>query len=379
VTESAPPQGRILVVDEWLPTPDRDSGSLRMHRLLSVLRSLDWHVTFAARTPTLDGDRLLSSQGVAVVPREVSIDRHLRLAGRHYEAVLLSRPDVAAAYLADVRRHVPQAMLLYDSPDLYFVREYRQARLLGSRPHLEQALAHKRQELGLVRAADRTLVVSAAEKEVLHAECDEAVVHVVSNIHASEGSQRSFYDRQDVLFVGNFGHEPNVDAGRHLLEEVWPRARRTLGDARLFVVGPNPPDEFRERLDEHVVVTGHVPDVSPYLDTCRVSVAPLRFGAGVKGKVLESLGRGQPVVGSSIAFEGLPVETERDVLLADDPAATAAGIVRLYEDRALWERLSRAGPKIVAADFSFAAARRALAEALPPAGIESLGGVAGGV
>jgi O-antigen biosynthesis protein len=356
----------ILVVDDWYPRPDRDSGSLRMRRLLAVLADLGWRVAFAARTPLPGHEEPLAAAGIAVVAPDTPVERHLAAAGSGYDAVLLSRPDVAAAYLPAVRRHAPQATVIYDSVDLYFVREYRQARLLGSRARLEQALARRRQELSIVRAVDRTLVVSAVERDLLGEECPGAPVHVVSNIHTAAGSQRPFDDRRDVVFVGNFAHEPNVDAALHLLEEVWPRTHEQLEDARLLVVGADPPEAVRERAGERAAVTGHVADLSALLDSCRLTVAPLRFGAGVKGKVLESLARGVPVVGSSIAFEGLPVVAGEDVVVADDPVAAADAVARVHDDPVLWERLSRAGPRVVSRGFSYAAARRALADALAP-------------
>ena len=113
-------------------------------------------------------------------------------------------------------------------------------------------------------------------------------------------------------------------------------------------------------------VAGAVARVEPYLDACRVSVAPLRFGAGVKGKVLASLGRGVPVVGSPVAFEGIPVGDGREVLVADGAAEAAEALVRLHEDESLWQRLSAAGTALVAARFSPAAAEAALAAALDP-------------
>jgi len=333
----------ILVVTDRPPRPDRDEGSVRLSRLLDALAEIGWNVTLATSSAELAD--------------------HLRDEGARYDAVLLSRPDVASAHLASVRAHAPQALLLYDTVDLHFLREYRGARLKKSRPALERALARKAQELELVRAADRTLVVSDAEREVLDEECPGASVYVVGNVHEAPGSQAPIEARSGALFVGGFGHAPNADAAGYLAGEIWPLVRRAAPGLELTIVGADPPADLG---GEGIVVAGAVERVEPYLDACRVSVAPLRFGAGVKGKVLASMGRGVPVVGSPVAFEGIPVRDGEEALVVEGPEATADAVVRLHGDAALWARLSQAGTALVAERYSPAAAAEALAAALGP-------------
>ena len=275
----------ILIVTDHLPRPDRDEGSVRLSRLLDALARIGWLPTLLASSP--------------------EVDLRLRDEGARFDAVLLSRPDVASAHLAAAREHAPQALLLYDTVDLHFLREYRGARLLGSRPALERALARKAQELELVRAADRTLVVSDVEREVLEEECPGASICVVRNVHEAAGSQAPFTERSGALFVGGFAHAPNADAAGRLVDEIWPLVQRAAPGLGLTIVGADPPAGLR---GHGIVVAGAVERVERYLDACRVSVAPLRFGAGVKGKVLASMGRGVPVVGSPVAFEGIPVQ-----------------------------------------------------------------------
>jgi glycosyltransferase involved in cell wall biosynthesis len=334
----------LLVVTDAPPRPDHDEGSVRLSHLLDALALLGWQVTLM----TVRDD----------------VAEHLRDEGHRYAAVLLSRPDVASAHIENVRTHAPQALLVYDTVDLHFLREYRGARLLRSRPALQRALARKTQELALVRAADRTLVVSETEREVLVEACPDAVVHVVANVHDAPGSQCPFDQRSGVLFVGGLAHAPNVDAVRYLLDGVWPLVREASPELRLTIVGTDAPSWLRSRDLEGVLVAGAVPEVRPYLDACRVSVAPLRFGAGVKGKVLASLGRGVPVVGTAIAFEGIPAADGREVLFADDAETIARALVRLHGQRTLWQQLSDAAPALVANHFSAEVARTALTEAL---------------
>jgi glycosyltransferase involved in cell wall biosynthesis len=325
-------------------------------------------VSFGAQFPRAgDPRRLPGADGVRLVRDEPPL-AHLRRTGGRYDAVILSRPEVAVELVRDVRRFAPRALLVYDTVDLSFVREFRLAKLRRSRFLLDVALRRRRQELSLVRAVDRTLVVSEREKGVLEDACPGASVHVVSNVHESPGPKRSFGERSGALFVGNFGHEPNVDAVRHLVEDVWPRVRTGRPRLDLHVVGGEPPDWLLAHGATDVHVAGWVDDatLADYLQRGRLSVAPLRAGAGVKGKVLASLGSGLPVVGSTVAFEGIPVADGREVLVADGPTVFASAVGRLHDDERLWTELSDRGAAVVSEHFSFAAATAGLSAVLAP-------------
>jgi O-antigen biosynthesis protein len=368
VTGGGEHHARVLVVDERVPRPDRDGGSLRMANLLRVLTQMGHDVSFAAQFPRAgDPPGLAESDGVRLVSGEPPL-AHLRRTGRRYDAVILSRPEVAVELVKAVRRFAPQALLLYDTVDLSFVREFRLAKLRRSRFLLDVAVRRRRQEVSLVRAVDRTLVVSEREKQVLEEACPGADVHVVSNVHESAGAKRGFGERSGALFVGNFGHEPNADAMRHLVEDVWPGVRAGRQGLDLHVVGGEPPDWLLALDATDVHVAGWVDDATleEYLQRCRLSVAPLRAGAGVKGKVLASLGSGLPVVGSAIAFEGIPVADGHEVLVADDPATFARAVIRLHDDERLWAELSEHSAAVVAEHFSSGAAKAGLAAALAP-------------
>jgi glycosyltransferase involved in cell wall biosynthesis len=144
------------------------------------------------------------------------------------------------------------------------------------------------------------------------------------------------------------------------VREVMPLLRKELIDIRFHVIGSKVPDAIRALADEHVLVHGFVEDITSYMDGSRISVAPLRYGAGVKGKINTAMSYGLPVVATTLGVEGMHVRAGDDVLVADEPAAFAAAIVRLYRDEALWNRLSANGLANVEAHFSFAAARTAV-------------------
>lgn len=357
---------RALVVDNYMVTPDKESGSLRMSNLFAILQDLGFEVTFSAANLEAPEPYVseLQGRGIEVLYRPYvrSLKRHLVAHGALYDLVILSRADAAAAVMPHARRYGVNARVVYDTVDLHFLREERLAALTGD-ASARRVAAHRRcQELSLIDEADDTLVVSDAELALLRAERPEARLHRVSNIHRILGSDTPFEERRDILFIGAFAHPPNTDAVRWLASEILPRVRAELPDLQCHVIGANPPAEILSLVAPGLILHGYVPDVAPFFSQCRLSVAPLRYGAGVKGKVNQSLAHGLPVVVTSPAAEGMYLKDGESALIADDADAFASAVVRLYSDRGLWNRLSMAGLVVMEAHFSFAAARRALAE-----------------
>jgi Glycosyltransferase len=280
----------------------------------------------------------------------------------------MSRADAAAQVMGAARRHCTRARIVFDTVDLHFLREQRLAELRGDRGTRLLAEARKRQELELMRQADLTLVVSEAERDLLAVEAPDVNVRVISNIHQIFGSANPPEARRDLLFIGAFSHPPNRDAVLFFCDEVMPRLRARLPGIRLKVIGSDPPDEVLTRAGDTtgVDVLGHVPDVAPFFAACKLSVAPLRYGAGVKGKINQSLAYGLPVVATRLAIEGMHLVDGESVLVADTPEAMVEAVIRLHLDPALWRRLSAGGLAVMEAHFSFAAAERAVRAALVP-------------
>jgi len=292
------------------------------------------------------------------------VKRHLAAQGRLYDLVILSRADAAAAVIPHARRYCPNARIIYDTVDLHFLRETRLAELTGDRFVHRVAEWRRRQELALIEAADAALVVSRAELDLLREKAPRARLHLVSNIHEVFGSKSPFETRRDILFIGAFAHPPNSDAVRWLATEILPLARARMPDLHCHVIGADPPADIRALKGKGLTIHGYVPDAEPFFQACRLSVAPLRYGAGVKGKINQSLAHGLPVVATTPAVEGMFLVDGESALIADDPAEFARAIVRLYCDQALWQRLSAAGIAVMKQHFSFDAARRAIAEVL---------------
>jgi len=357
---------RVLVVEARMLTPDQDSGSLRTQAMLELAIESGAKVTFL-------GDNLehrepyvgeLQQRGVEVLyaPYAASVAGVLDQRGADLDLVILARHYVAAKYVEAIRRFAPRAAVVFDTVDLHFLRAERLAELEGSAMAKAAARARREEEVDLIRRVDATVVVSAVERDVLAALVPEARVVLLSNIHEPIGGGKPFAERSGLVFIGGFEHPPNTDAVLWYAREVLPRVRTRLPSVVTYIVGSKAPATVRALAAPDLVVTGYVPDVSPFFTGCRLSIAPLRYGAGVKGKVNLAMSYGLPVVATSPAVEGMHLAAGEDVMIADDAEGFAAAIERAYRDEALWERLAAGGTGNIRRHFSRAVARRALDE-----------------
>jgi GT2 family glycosyltransferase len=359
----------VVFVDEYLPDARRDSGSLRLLNLMRLMIDEGWHVAFvqAGRGRDDDALRVLRALGIEAwdAASISSIAGWVRRHGRRFDAVWLCRHTVAGALIPIVRRALPKARVVFDTVDLHYLRERRAATLAGDTVGLRAAERTRAIELDVIARSDVTLVVSEVERALLATDAPGARVEVVSNVHEVAGPGRPFSERRDIVFVGGFRHPPNVDAVLWFAREVWPRLRARRSDIEFHCIGADAPAEIAALASvDGVRLHGHVPDLDPYMDGVRIAVAPLRFGAGVKGKVNLSMAHGQPVVATSCAVEGMHLRDGEDVLVADAPDAFVDALLRLYDDEALWSRLATNGLDNVRRHFSADAARDAVRRAL---------------
>jgi glycosyltransferase involved in cell wall biosynthesis len=167
-----------------------------------------------------------------------------------------------------------------------------------------------------------------------------------------------------LFFVGGYQHPPNIDAAQWFVSSIWPLVRERLPGVNFHLIGSKAPERIKSLHGNGVIFHGFVNDLNPWIDGCRLAVAPLRYGAGVKGKVNISMSRGQPVVATPAAVEGLHARDGEDVLVAASAEDFAAAVVRLYQDQQLWEKLSQGGLQNVQQYFSLDTACGQLAELL---------------
>ena len=332
----------VLVIDHRVPMPDCDSGSLRMFEMLRALRERGCRVTFLPdnHLPEQPYTSWIQSFGVEVLHDPVYVPEEFdRL--REAPLAIVSRPQIAARYLDLIRERMPDTAVAYDTVDLHYLRERRRAELGEGNPRKADAL--REIELALIRACDTTIVITEDEREHVRAEVPDADVRVVPNANDVAARVPPAAERDGLLFVGGFQHTPNLDAAFVLVREIMPLVWRELPECRLTIVGPHAPPQIEALASRRVTVAGWVADMTPLLEGSRAMVAPLRYGAGMKGKVTQSLAAGLPVVTTSIGAEGLPVEPGEQVLVGETAEEIAAAVVRVCRDDELWQRLSEGG------------------------------------
>lgn len=338
------PSPRVLFIDSYVPMHDREAGSNRLMHIISYLCNEGCGVTFlpdnyAALQPYTSE---LQAKGVEVLYHSEgapALEAALKDALKHVDFVWICRPELFTKY-APMVRAASNAKIIYDTIDLHFVRKQREAQTLGGRD--ADWREYERMEIAAATSADATIVVSTTEHDILESRGIREI-HVVPTIHdRAIDEPRPFEKTSGLLFIGNYNHPPNADAAAWLCAEVMPRVWKLLPDMSVTLLGSNPTKAVQALSSRRIRVPGYVADVAGYFTSARLFVAPLRFGAGLKGKVGQAMAYGLPIVATDIAAEGFGMTDGTNCFIANDAEQFASAIVRAYADKDAWERMARA-------------------------------------
>ena len=346
--------GRVLVLDQTTPRPDRDAGSQAALTEMALLQELGWKVTFLpANLAWLGGyTETLQRRGIEAIhaPFALSVEQFLQQRGQTYELIYLVRYATVRDHIGTIRAHAPRAKLMFCLADLHYLRELRQLQAAGLRgEERERALIGmaitRREELEAIERVDLTLSYSRVERALIERETEGRaataicpwVVECLPEPPAAEG-------RRGLAFLGSYAHPPNGDAVAFLLAEIWPLLRQQEPQLELHLYGSGLDPEQAEAWGRQpgVQVEGWVADTAAVYDRHRLMVAPLRAGAGLKGKVVGALARGIPQVLSPIAAEGTDLRHGHEVLIAASSDDWVEQISQLLHDDDLWQRISSA-------------------------------------
>jgi hypothetical protein len=344
-----------------MPEPSRSAGHTRASEIALALRRLGYRTTLACETSAgyESAAELFAGSGieVAATDRGDDLDALLR---RGFDAAMVSFYTLAARAVPVLRAVSPRTRIAVDSVDVHFVRTRRAAEVAGDQVAAARANHGRAQELAVYAAADTVLTVTEDERALLAGLLPGADVQVLGNVHRVAETVAPLAGRRGSLFVGSYGHAPNADAVRWLCSDVMPLLRAAGHADPVVVAGANMPDDLAALATAAgAEPRGFLPSMEAELATRRISIAPLRFGAGLKGKVGESLAAGVPVVGTTIAAEGFD-RPERGMLIADTAADFADAVIRLESDDELWARLSAGGRELVSETLGLAACEAAL-------------------
>ena len=359
---------RLLYVDATTPRPDENAGSIEVMSQLKVFTDFGFRVTFIPESSFAHDGRYteaLQKMGVEAIywPHGTSVHQELEASRDAFDVVVLCRAYIAERYVPMVRAVAPRAKVIFYTVDLHFLREEREAQMSGDAVQMKAAENSRLTELATVNAVDATIVHSTMEQELLIRAAPGARIQLLPLMRAvpQHLSAPGPEGRRDILFVGTYQHPPNADAATFFAREVWPLVRPRLPDARFLAVGSAVTPQVLALAGDGVDVLGFVRDLEPILNSARMSVAPLRFGAGLKGKVATTLQAGLPTIATSVAAEGVALRDGHDILIADTAQDMADAVVRLYNDDILWDALSRNGFAFARAEFSFEANMKRLA------------------
>ena len=371
---AAPAQDRrrALVIDKSIPDPGRDAGSSAILSHMQALRRLGFEVDFVpsyGMEAAPEAAARLEAAGFRpwLAPWVGSVEEVLRRGGDGYGVVYVHRLAVMLKYGALIRRWCPGARLVYCVADLHHLRAEREQALLASGDANPGIAQLRDAELSAIRAADAPITHSPVEHARLATLLPGVAVHVVPWEVALPEPPPPAAGRRGVAFVGSFGHAPNRDAAWHLLEAVMPLVWAEAPAIPFLLAGSSMPADLRAAAAEAagpVEVLGQVARLDELWSRALVSCAPLRFGAGIKGKVLDSLAAGIPCVCTPIAAEGMGLEGPLAELVHEGAAEMARAILRLHAEPALVDRLGAAGRAHVAAHHAAAVIDAALTPAL---------------
>ncbi|MFG1403694.1 glycosyltransferase [Xanthobacter sediminis] len=359
----------ILVVDHYVPEPDKDAGSRTIMAFLQALCSEGWVVKFWPQNRVYSPEYTppLQDLGIEVIDSRWrgSFETWIALNGHALDHVLVSRPNVAMDVIGPLVSNT-FARLSYYGHDLHFLRMRRQAEVTGDAVLLEDSKQMEARERNLWRRFDNVIYPSVLETDVVAAESSSIRARtIVPYFFETFEPREAPPEGSTVLFVAGFAHPPNIDAAKFLVQEVMPLVWAKMPHVHLQLVGSHPSAEVRALAGRHVEVTGWVSAEqlrSHYL-AARVAIIPLRFGSGIKSKTVEAMSIGLPLVTTSIGAEGL--QGLGDICpIDDDPGQLAAGILHLMGDDAAWLEQSRRQVRYAEAHFSLHALSESLLSAL---------------
>lgn len=360
----------ILVIDHYVPQYDKDAGSRTVFQYLSLLADMGYSVSFI-------GDNFYRHEPYTTKLQQMGIEvlygpyyannwkRWFKDNSKFFDFVLLNRPHISVKYIDYLKEHT-NAKIIYYGHDLHFLREMREYDLTKEERLLKSSNEWREKELDLMSKSDIVLYPSEVEvKEIKNIDASLDVRKLPAYIMKNKKELLSIENRKDLLFVGGFGHGPNIDGIVWFCENIFPKVIEKNPDIKLNIVGSKAPDKVLNLKSDNINVLGFVTDEELDLlyKQCRISVAPLRYGAGIKGKIIEAIGNGIPVVTTSCGAEG--IENDDKFIIVDDECDKfAENILNLYDDEKLIELNINNGFKFINKYYSVESAEKFMRELL---------------
>ena len=350
----------LIVLGYVWPEPNSSAAGSRMLSLIKLYLSQGWQVQFASPAELSPHRFLLAELGVAEQQVKLNCDSFDSwLTAQNPQAVLFDRFMLEEQFGWRVEQACPSAMRILDMEDCHALRQARQLchikQLPVDAPALNSDLALR--EIAAIYRCDLTLVISETEMQLLQQHYGvpaELLCYCPFWLDKLPATNRPGVDqRQHFIAIGNFRHAPNWQAVLWLKQQIWPQIRKQLPDAELHIYGAYPPPKATalHNPKQGFLVKGWVADSAEVMRQARLCLAPLAFGAGLKGKLLEAMCQGTPSITTDIGAEGMNVDSGWSGAVANDSSAIADAAVALYQDKLRWQQAQQQGYSIVAERF----------------------------
>lgn len=357
-------QQNILIIGFVWPEPNSSGAGTRMLQLIDVFQKQGWKITFASAASDSEFMFDLSSiavEKVAIKLNDSGFDAFVK--AFNPSIVLFDRFMVEEQFGWRVAENCPDAIRILDTIDLHSLRLARQKASKGKRDFNADDLFSDtaKREIASILRSDISLLISESEIDLLQNQFKidpqllQYLPFLVDSIDANAASQwPTFEDRKDFIFIGNFLHEPNWDAVQYLKTDIWPLIRKQLPEASMRIFGAYPSQKVLQlhKPEEKFLIMGRAENAIELVKNARVVLAPMRFGAGAKTKLLEAMQCGTPSVTTSIGAESMQGNLAWNGIIADEIPEIVTAAVKLYTDADSWKRAQQNGVVIVNARYS---------------------------
>ena len=345
----------VLVIGYVWPEPNSSAAGKRMLQLLEYFTRSNYKVIFATTAALSNNAANLTELGISSVKIELnnsSFDTYIQ--DLQPEIVLFDRFMMEEQFGWRVSKNSPNSIKILDTEDLHFLRNSREQQLSSNVSIFSSELAKR--EIASIYRCDLSLIISEVEMKLLKEEfniSEKLLIYVpfmLNPITKSESNLLpSFEERKNFISIGNFKHKPNVDAVRFLKKEIWPIIKKQLPEAEMHIYGAYPTGAVTQLSNpkERFIVKGWAQNAEEVVKHSKVSLAALRFGAGLKGKLTEAMQLGTPTVTTSLGAEGMHGGLPWNGFIKDDPRGFAEAAIKLYTDSSIWETSQNNGFTII--------------------------------
>lgn len=347
----------LLVIGYVWPEPNSSAAGSRMMQLLHSFRNADWQVTFAS--PAQQTEHMSNLDELNITSNHITLNDS---SFNHYieslnpDMVMFDRFMMEEQFGWRVEQSCPAALRVLNTEDLHSLRDARHQALKKNTTFQTEDLYSDIgiREIAAIHRCDLTLMISKFETKLLIDEFHVPETHVfhlpfMLNTSSEYGVLPEFEERQHFITIGNFRHAPNWDAVLHLKQDVWPRIRKKLPKAELHIYGAYPPPKVTQlhNVKEGFLIKGWAKDAQEVMKNARICLAPLRFGAGIKGKLVEAMQMGTPSITTAIGAEAMHGHLPWNGVITNDMEEFANAAVSLYQDKTSWQLMQKNGFSIL--------------------------------